>query len=190
VPAELLARVGIPQAIAVGAEELVALEIVSHPEESLSAWSLIAGVGEDEVEALRIIRLLDLDSSVSAVAHREADIGIPPGLPSDEVLLDTLAEVPEAENELAEAVVGVAAHHVPEDRPPADLNEGLRESGFAPRQSQPASPTQDHDFHWPALRLEEPRRSLTQGRAEEQGEPSLGRSRAWARYYTPRREDE
>ena len=43
----------------------------------------------------------------------------------EEVLLDHVAAIAEAEHELAEAVVGVVLHDVPEDRPPAHLDHRL-----------------------------------------------------------------
>ena len=66
----------------------------------------------------------------------------------EEVLLDHVAAIAQAEDEVAEAVVGVDLHDVPEDRPPADLDHRLGpELGLL---SQPGSDAtaQDHDFHW------------------------------------------
>jgi hypothetical protein len=65
----------------------------------------------------------------------------------EEVPLDHVALVPEAEHELIEALCGVGLHDVPEDRPPPDIQHRLGdELGLFPHAS--AEPTaEDHNLH-------------------------------------------
>ena len=69
----------------------------------------------------------------------------PAGSPfvADEVL-DQLAAVAEAEEKATEALLGVDADHVPEDRPAADLHQRLGDRLAVPAQARAAPATEDH----------------------------------------------
>src|SRR5262249_31719729 len=64
-----------------------------------------------------------------------------------EILLDEIALVAEADDEVVEAVGGVDLHDVPQDRPAADLDHRLRTEMrlFADARAHAAG--EDHDLH-------------------------------------------
>jgi hypothetical protein len=53
--------------------------------------------------------------------------------------------VAQAEHKSAEALIGVDADHVPEDRSPADLHERLRDRLRLLAQSRAPASAEDHD---------------------------------------------
>jgi hypothetical protein len=64
-----------------------------------------------------------------------------------EELLDDVALVPEAHDEVGDAVLGVDLHDVPEDRASPDLDHRLRTDGGLLSQSAAQTACQDDRFH-------------------------------------------
>ena len=65
----------------------------------------------------------------------------------EEEVLDHLGLVAEAEHEVGEAEVRVVLHHVPEDRPVADLDHRLGDDVGGLAHPEPLPTAEDDDFH-------------------------------------------
>ncbi len=89
-----------------------------------------AGVGEGDGKILFVVSAHELDLRFAAKANLEVTIH---GFVVQEVILDHVAAVSEAENELAHTVMGIHLHDVPEDGTAPDLHHRLgTEFGFFP----------------------------------------------------------
>lgn len=78
----------------------------------------------------------------AVVRHVEGDVGHVQGIVG-EILLDHVAPVAAADHEFVYAVRGIDFHDVPENRPAADFNHGLRlKVGFL---GNPSSETAGED---------------------------------------------
>ena len=71
----------------------------------------------------------------------------------EEVRLHDVRAVPEAEDEVLVAEVGVVPHDVPQDRPDADRDHRLRGYVGVLAQPQPEAPGEQHDLHGRPLQL-------------------------------------
>ena len=90
------------------------------------------------------------------VAHVEGHVGHVQEVVR-EVLLDHVALVAEAHDEVAEPVVAVGLHDVPQDRPLADLDHRLGSRRGLFRQARAETAGEDHDLHdAPASPCDEP----------------------------------
>src|SRR5205085_2121392 len=68
-------------------------------------------------------------------------------LVGEEEVLDRRPLVAQEEHELAKAMVSVELHYVPEDRPPAHVDERLRQVLGDVANPRPLPAAEDHDFH-------------------------------------------
>ena len=109
-----------------------------------AAAGLRVGAGVHQRHAPRLGGVLvDLHR---VVAHVEGHVGHVEEVVG-EVLLDDVALVAEADHEVAEPVVAVDLHDVPEDRPLADLHHGLGPGGGLLREPRAESAGEDDDLH-------------------------------------------
>ena len=120
VEVEQRGEVDVGHAVRVGGEEAPAVDAVANQRDAPAGRRLLPRVDAFDPEALG-----------EAVRPDER--------------LDHVAPVAEAEHEAAEALLGVDADHVPEDRLPADLNERLRDRLRLLAQARAPASTEDHD---------------------------------------------
>src|SRR5262249_15172846 len=111
------ADVEVADAVAVGEQEVAALEVAAGALDAGAGHGGEAGLGEGDVPVLDDAGVVDGEGLGGAEV--EADVGVQAGV-VEEVLLDDPALVAHAEDEVVKAVAGVALHDVPEDGPAAD----------------------------------------------------------------------
>src|SRR6267143_3905229 len=120
---EQVADVDVAQAVAVGKQErVVVLEIAGNALQATTGLGFEAGIGEGDGKILFVVSTHELDLRFAAKADSEVTIH---GFVVQEVVLDHVATISEAENELAHSVVGVHLHDVPEDGTAPDLHHRL-----------------------------------------------------------------
>lgn len=112
--------VDVADAVAIGEAEVVAIEVGPDALESAAGHGLLAGVDEGDTPGLGVL-LMDLHAVGAQV---EGDVGHVQEVVG-EVLLDHVALVAAADDEVIDAVGGVELHDVPKDRLAADLHHGL-----------------------------------------------------------------
>ena len=136
-------QVEVGQVVAVvGEEELVVPDVLADPAEALADRGVVAGVDEVDAPAVEIT-LEQLDASLRG----EAEVVRDPLLIAGEVPLDDVGLVAEAEDELLVAEGRVVLHHVPEDRPVADLDHGLGDGVGHVAQAHAQSTAEEDDLH-------------------------------------------
>ena len=126
----------------VGQEHVLAREVVAHPEQALADEGPGAGVGERDPPVADVGReVLHLASpgEHEVVGHRLVVV--------EEVVLDHVRPVAETEHEVAVAVVGVVAHHVPQDRPVPDPGHGLGQDVGRAGEPEPLAAAEQDDLH-------------------------------------------
>ena len=106
------AEVYVGDAVAVGHHEGVAVNVLLDLLDAPARQRLKSGVGERDVEVLLLVLVVVRDAVLTTEADCEVVVH---RLVVQEVLLDHLAAVAEAEHEVSEAVVRVELHDVPED---------------------------------------------------------------------------
>src|ERR1019366_944127 len=117
---EQAADVDVAEAVAVGKQEcVVVLKIAGNALQTTTRHGFEAGVGEGDGEILLLMSAHELDVRLAAEANSEVTIH---GFIVQEVILDHVAAISEAENELAHSVVGVHLHDVPQDGTAPDLH--------------------------------------------------------------------
>src|SRR6266853_6089005 len=128
---EQAADVDVAQAVAVGKQErVVVFEIAGNALQAATGLGFEAGVGKSDGKILFVVSAHELDLRLAAEANLEVTIH---GFVVQEVILDHVAAIPEAENELAHSVVGVHLHDVPQNGTASDLHHRLGpEFGFLP----------------------------------------------------------
>ena len=116
-------RIG--QAVAVGGEEdLVVLDVRLYLLEPLADQLVETRVDEGHRPVVDVaVEQLDLLAPVA-----EHEVVRERLVVAEEVLLDRVRLVAEAEHELADSEGGVVLHDVPENRPVADRDHGLRDA--------------------------------------------------------------
>jgi len=114
-------QVDVQEAVGVvGQKDLLALEVRPHRQQALGDVGLQAGVGEGDPP---VVDVAGDEFDLLASGHHEI---VGEGfLVVEEVLLDEVGAVPQAEDEVLVAEVGVELHDVPEDGPVADGHHGL-----------------------------------------------------------------
>ena len=142
VEVEQLRDVHVGDAVAVGQHERVVAHVLPHPLDPAAGLRLGAGV--DQRHAPRLGGVLVDHHGV--VAHVEGHVGHVQEVVG-EVLLDDVALVAQADHEVAEAVVAVRLHDVPQDRPLADLHHGLGPGGGLFGQAGAETAGKDDDLH-------------------------------------------
>ena len=115
-----LVEVDIAYPIAVGETEGFIVKKRGHALQAAAGHGLGAGVDQGYLPWFGVL-LVDLHG---VVAHVEGDIGHVQEIVG-KVLLDYIALVAQADDELIDAIVRIDFHDVPEDRLAADLHHGL-----------------------------------------------------------------
>src|SRR6266404_3278602 len=107
------ADVDIAKAVAVGKQErVVVLEITGNALQTAAGHGFEAGIGKSDGKILFVVSAHELDVRFAAKANLEVAIH---GFVIQEVILDHVAAISEAQNELAHSVVGIHLHDVPQD---------------------------------------------------------------------------
>ena len=132
------------QAVAVGAHEGVAVDERFDPLHASAGHRVGPGIDQRDAEVLLVMGPVVLDFP-AARPQGDGEI-VAHGLVIEEVLADDVAAIAQAEDEFAEAVVGIGLHDMPEDRPAAHLDHRFgAELGFlAQAGAEPAA--EYHDF--------------------------------------------
>src|ERR1035437_8920925 len=139
-----LANINVTYSVAVRHHEGVIRKMLSDALQSSSGKGVRTGVGARNRELLFGMLTVVIDPRLTAKANGEIVVH---RLVVQEVFLDHVAAVAEAEHELTEAVVGVRLHDVPKDRASAHVDQRFGPKfGFFAEAGAQAS-TQNDDFH-------------------------------------------
>src|SRR5690606_19940946 len=125
----------------VGEEHLLALEQRAHPPQPLPDRRLQPGVDERDRP---IGDVVGQQPHLAALQDEVVGAGL---LVVQEVLLDVVPAVAEAEDEVLVPVVRVVAHHVPQQRPRPDRDHRLRRVGTPVPHAHPVAATEENDLH-------------------------------------------
>src|SRR5215471_1790994 len=138
-------NVDVAKPVAIGQKESIVIrKIPRYALQSAAGHGFEASIGEADGEILLLVCAHELDVRLPAEADPEIVVH---GLVVQEVVLDHVAAVAEAQNEFPQSVVGVDLHDVPEDWVSSDLDHGLgAEFGFFP-QAGAESTAQNNDLH-------------------------------------------
>src|ERR1700692_3571253 len=120
---EQRAYVDIAQPVALSQKKrLVIFEIPGNALQSPARHGLKAGVGESNGEILFVVSPHELNVRLAPKANFEVTVH---GFVVQKIILDHVAAITQAENELAHPVVGIHLHDVPQDGAPADFHHGF-----------------------------------------------------------------
>ena len=143
-PVELdeVVEVDVGHPVAVGHEERVVTDVLANPVEPTGRLRRLPGVDQRDspVVACGLQHLHAVRGEVDGQVRRH-------GQRVGEVLLDVLALVAEADDEVAEPVVRVVLHDVPEDRSVADLDHRLGPDLGLLREPAADAAGEYHDLH-------------------------------------------
>src|SRR6266487_19887 len=135
-------RVG--QAVAVaGEEDLLAFEVLARRPQPLADVGLQSGVGEGDPPVVDVAGE-QLDLAAAVAQHEVVGDGL---VVVQEVLLDHVGLVAEAQDEVPVPVVRVVLHDVPQDRPVADRDHRLGDRVGVLAQPQAQTATEKDGFH-------------------------------------------
>jgi len=137
-----LRQIDIGYAVAIGEAEAVVANVLSHAPQATACQRLLSRLNERDAPGLGVTLM-----HVHAVlAHVERDIGHVEEVVG-KILLDDIALVSQANDEIVDPVMRVNLHDVPEDRPAPDLDHGFwLEMGFLADASAQTS-GKDDNFH-------------------------------------------
>jgi len=126
---EQAADVDVAEAVAVCKQKrVVVLKITGNALQAATSHSFEAGVGKGDRKILFVVSAHELDVRFAAQADLEVTIH---GFVVQEVILDHVAAIAEAENELAHPVVCVHLHDVPQNGTAPNLHHRFgSEFGF------------------------------------------------------------
>ena len=128
-------------------EHLVVAEVAAHPAQPLADLGVEAGVDEGDAPVADVAA----QQLHVAPAAREDEVVARGLLVVQEVVLDELPAVAEAEDELRVPEVGVVAHDVPQNRPVADPDHRLRDALRLLPHAHAEPAAEDHDLHRAAV---------------------------------------
>ncbi len=117
-----LAQVHVGQPVPVGDHEGVPVHVALHALDARAGHGLGTGLGQRDLVVLFIMRVVVHDLALAAERDGEVVVHL---LVVEEVVPDHVTAVTQAKHELAEAVVGVDLHDVPQNGPAADFDHGL-----------------------------------------------------------------
>ena len=115
-------EVDVGQAVAVGDHAPLVADVLLDPLHAPTRHGALAGVGHGDLPAVLLVRAVV--GQLGRLAEPDGEV-VGAALVVEEEVLDHLAPVAGAHDEVRDAVVGEALHDVPQDRPPADLDHGL-----------------------------------------------------------------
>src|SRR6266403_921958 len=129
----------------VGEKGLFAHKVFLDGHEALTDIRIHAGVRKRD-SPIRDVPIHQLD--LTTAPGKNEVVG--PGLfVVEEVLLDDVSTIPEAEDEVGVTIVSVVLHQVPEDRPMSDLHHWLRNIVTCLSQTHTETTAKDDDLHAP-----------------------------------------
>src|ERR1700692_327894 len=142
---EQRAYVDVAQPVAISQKKrLVILEIPGNALQSPARHGLKAGVGEGNGEILFVMSPHELNLGLAPKANLEVAVH---GFVVEKIFFDHVAAIAETEHKLADPIVGVHLHDVPQDGAAADFHHRLgTEFGFFP-ESGTRSTTQNNNLH-------------------------------------------
>src|SRR5208282_4498205 len=117
-----LSDVHIAHAIAVGQHEEIFTNILLNPLHPSASHRVLSGIDESDLKVLFAMDVLILDLGVPAEAEGEIVVH---RLIVQEIFLDHVAAVSEAEHKIDETIMRIQLHNVPQDRTTADFYHGL-----------------------------------------------------------------
>src|SRR6266446_224057 len=135
-------KIGEPVAV-VGEEGRVVSEIAPHRLEALADVGVQTGVGERD---LPLVDVPAVERDVLAPA-RKLEVVRQALVVIEEVLLDEVTSVAEAQDELGVAEMRIVLHQMPQDGPVADRRHGFRDRLRVFAESSAEAPTEEHDLH-------------------------------------------
>src|ERR1017187_5501613 len=138
------ADIDVAQTVAIGEQEGVAVYILLNLGEASAGLAIQAGIGQGHAESLFGVMAMAADLRTSPQVHGEVVIH---GLIVEEVLFDGVSFVAQAQDELAEAVVGVDLHDVPEDGAATHLHHGFRAEFGLLAETRSQATAQNDDLH-------------------------------------------
>jgi hypothetical protein len=148
-PVQQRVQIDITDAVTVGQHERRrATEVGGGPADPRTGAAEQSGLREGDLPLLLTVVVVEV--LTMTVAHVQGEVGHL-GLVVEEVALDQIALVAQAEDEAAVAVAAVQLHDVPEDGLPADVDERLRE--LLARLSEPRAHASAEDHHGDIGRL-------------------------------------
>jgi hypothetical protein len=143
-PLEELVEGSIGQDVAVVAQEdVLVVEVMAHGPQALADGRVEAGVDEADPPVVDVA-LEQLDGAAAAAQDEVVRDGL--GV-AEEVLLDRVGAVPEAQDEVLVAEVRVVAHDMPQDGPISDRDHRLRDRLGHLAEAQTLPPAEQHDLH-------------------------------------------
>lgn len=160
-------QIDVTHPIAVGkAEGSIIFQIVGHPANTSAGLSGKTGLGQSHRPVILVVAAVKLDGFLPTEVHGD----IPhPGFVVEEEVLDDVALVAQAQDEIIEAVAGVVLHDVPQYRAPPDLHHGLwLELGLLTQPGSLAS-TEDDSLHSTGLYFSRPLYLQVESRPSENG---------------------
>src|SRR3954454_13959462 len=126
----------------VGEEHLLVLDVRPDSTKTTTDERPRSGVGERDPPVADVgPEVLDLVAVGQDEVVRDGLVVV------QEVVLDRIGPVAEAEDEVTVAVVGVVAHDVPQDRPVADPGHGLGQTVGMLAEPQPLATAEEDDLH-------------------------------------------
>ena len=135
-------KVDVGHTVAVGEAELLIAQVRQHPPQPPARSRLLTGVDHGYPPPLAAVAV-NLDGAGRQIEGHVACVEVVVG----EVLLDHVALVAGADDEVGDPLGGVDLHDVPEDRPPADLYHRLRSQGGLLGKSGAGAAGKDHSLH-------------------------------------------
>ncbi len=159
---------GVGEPVAVRREEhVLVVEVALDRLQALGDLRLRSGVDERDPPVADVARV-ELDAGVGPV-HPEREVVEQRLVVAEEVLLDHVSLVPEAEDEVVVPPGRVVPHDVPEDRPVADRDHRLRRPLGLLAHADAEPPAEEHDLH-PRLRVADIALTvLTDGGSDQSG---------------------
>lgn len=119
---EKLADVDISDAITIGDHERVAINVSLDSLDPAAGHRLLTGIRQCDLEILLVMSVEIVDAGLASQVNREVIIH---GFIIQKILLNHLASIAQAEDEVSVAMVSVEFHDVPDDGLLADQDHGL-----------------------------------------------------------------
>src|SRR5208282_1094103 len=139
-----LSDVYITHAIAIGQHEEIVTDVLFNPLHPSAGHRGLSGIDEGDLKVLFAMDVFVLNLGVPAEAEGEIVVH---RLIVQEIFLDHVAAVSEAEHKIGKTIVRIQLHNMPKDRTTADFHHGLGAilSFLAQTGTEPSA--QHHYFH-------------------------------------------
>src|SRR5208337_2038150 len=134
--------VKIGDAIAIGQKKRVVVDVLLDSFHSPAGHGGQAGVSQGDLKVLFAVYVVELDLRLAPQADGEVVVHC---LVVQEVLFDHVAAIPQAQDKLAEATMGIELHDVPEDGTTANFDHRFRPE-FGLLAQAGTEPSAQHDY--------------------------------------------